>query len=204
MAISTVLPILNLSLFDMRNQSSLAIVDLSSYLTLPTSDQLALQITPPGWPTINVPFTPGTVNVYKCVDLGIECDASECCPLPDGIYDVVYTIASGSPIIPNVPPTTQTTSLEKTFIKIDQLRCKFQNAFLKVDLACDCASDEQRQYKQELRRIDLIMNGAVAEANSCNDLMAFNLYQKANQMIDNISCKFGLPCTSVPSCDKCN
>ena len=195
--VSTVLPLLRLSLLDLRDQGSLAIVDASTYATIPSSIDVALQITPPGWPTINVPFTPGTVNVYKCADLGIVCALADCCPLPDGIYTVVYTVGPTT----NPPPLP---SITKTFIKVDQIQCRFMNAFLKVDLECDCSSEDQKKYKQELKEIDLLINGAVAAANTCDDLLAYKLYAQADKCINKIYSKFCLYCDPVPSCEQCS
>lgn len=193
----TVLPILKLSIIDMRDQASLAIVDLSTYLTVPSPSDVALQITPPGWAMINVPFTPGTVNIYRCTDLGITCPADECCPLPDGIYDVRYTvIVTGS--APSDYPM-----LEKTFIKVDQIKCKYQHAFLKIDLECNCGYDEERALKRELRGIDLLIAGCVAQANECNPEASYRLYRKADSLLDKINCKFGLPCSSSWACGQC-
>lgn len=194
----TVPPILKLSLIDLRDQGSLAIVDLSTYSVLPVTNQYALQITPPGWATVNVAFTPGQVNIYKCADLGISCPQPECCPLPDGIYEVQYTVlpqANASAI--------NAAKLDQTFIKVDQIKCKFQNAFIKVDMECKCV-DDQKALKKELRTIDLLIAGAVAEANNCDPAMAYNLYKKADSMLDRISCTFGLPCSAEWSCPQCN
>lgn len=190
-------PILKLSIIDLRDQSSLAIVDLSTYTTIPVGPTgLSMQITPPGYPTINVPFNAGNVNVYKCSDLGITCPITECCALPDGIYDVKYSV---------VPPINSDplAFIEKTFIKVDQIKCKFQHAFLKVDLECNCGHDEESALKRELRGIDLLIAGCVAEANDCNPEAAYRLYRKADSLLDKISCKFGLPCSGAWSCGQC-
>jgi hypothetical protein len=195
MSISIVLPNLRLSTIDLRDQGSIAIVDLSSYSTLPIASNIVMQITPPGWPTVNVPFNPGTVNVYKCADLGIICGVAECCPLPDGIYNIVYTVMNGS---------TQLATINKTFIKIDQIQCRWMNAFLKVDLECNCDSKDLRKYKEELKGIDLLINGAVAAANTCDDLTATNLYEQADRCIDKIYHKFCLYCGPIPSCEGCS
>lgn len=196
MSTVTVLPTLRLSLIDLRDQGSLAIVDLSSYSTIPITANVSMQITPPGWPTLNVPFNPGTVNVYKCADLGIICAVTECCPLPDGIYAVTYTVgpAVGVPL----------PSITKTFIKTDQIECRFMNAFLKVDLECDCSSEDQKKYKQELKEIDLLINGAKAAANSCDDTLAYRLYAQADKCIDRIYSRFCLYCGAAPSCEQCS
>lgn len=194
--LTVTLPTLKLALIDMRDQSSLAIVDLSSYSTVPDSTQIAMQITAPGYSTVNATFTPGSVNIYKCADLGITCGPTECCPLPDGIYDVKYSV-----LIPSIMQVAAT--IEKTFIKIDQIKCKFQNVFLKVDLECNCGADMQREYKRELKGIDLLIAGCVAAANDCDTVLAYKLYKKADDLLDKICCNFGLSCTSIFTCPQC-
>lgn len=198
--LTTTLPILKLSIIDMRDQASLAIVDLSSYSIVPSSSDVALQVTPPGWPTVNVTFNPGQVNIYHCDDLGITCPATECCPLPDGIYDVKYTV-----LVPAQTNQGQSyASIEKTFIKVDQIKCKFQKAFLKIDLECNCGYDEERALKRELKAIDLLIAGCVAQANACNPEASYRLYRKADSLLDKLGCKFGLPCSGDWGCSDCN
>lgn len=191
------LPTLKLGLWDLRDQSTLGIVDLSSYSVVPNSSQLSMQITAPGYQTVNVTFVPNNVNIYKCADLGITCGATDCCPLPDGIYDVRYTIS--------IPTSTglQATHIEKTFIKIDQIKCKFQNVFLKVDLECNCGRDAQREYKRELKAIDLLIAGSVSAANACDGVLSLSLYKTADQLLDRICCLFGMSCTTIFSCPQC-
>ena len=183
---------------DLLDQGSIAIADLSTYTTLPSTSDVSLQVTPPGWPTMNVPFNPGQVNVYKCGDLGISCALADCCPLPDGIYAATYTVrymgSSGS----------TTTSLDKTFIKVDQLDCRIDNLFLKVDMECDCPTDDQKKYKTEIREIRLLRDGAVASANDCDDLSAYRFYQQADRCIDKVYAKFCNSCGPIPSCDQCS
>lgn len=195
MATVTTLPTLRLALVDLKDQGSICISDISTYLTIPSPSAVSLQIQAPGWPMLNVPFQPGSLNVYKCGDLGILCEIVNCCPLPDGIYSVTYTTST-------IPPAT--TSIVKTFIKIDQIECRFQNAFLKVDLECDCEYEEKKKYKEMLREIDLLINGSVAAANDCNDLLSVKLYQQADALIDRIYSKLCLYCGPIESCHECN
>ena len=175
------LPILSLALVDLRASSVIALSDLSTYATVVSPSVVNMQITPPGYPTVAVTFYPGNVNIYKCVDLGITCSDS-CCPLPDGIYDVVYT----------VPGIIQKTFVnqEFKFIKIDQIKCKYQLAFLRVDLECSCYDHVQLQYMKELNRIKLYIDGAVAECNNSNYVLSYELYNKANIALEKLSCKF--------------
>lgn len=187
--ITVTYPILKLGLFELNDQASFAIVDLSQYATVPSSGDVSLQITAPGYDTANVTFTPGSVNIYRCVDLNITCAPTECCPLPDGIYEVFYTVG--------------TETLQKTFIKTDQIKCKFQNMFSKVDLDCNCGLNKQKQFKQLLKEIDLMIAGSVAAANLCDPITSKNLYYKADDLLDKICCEFGMDCKQQFSCPQC-
>ena len=174
-------PILSLALQDLRDSSAIAIVDLSSYVTIPTSGQYALQITPPGYETTNVTFTPGTVNIYHCADLGVTCNPQGCTPLPDGIYEVVYSVHSLSNGI---------ISIDQKFIKIDTIKCKFQHAFLQVDLNCGCQDQMYWKYMNELRSIKMYIDGSVAICNTGNYRLSFEYYNKALKMLDKLKTKF--------------
>ena len=189
MACTPTLPDLDLNIFDMRDSTTIAIVDVSTYVAIPISSQVALQVTPPGYPTINIPFTPGTVNVYKCVDLGITCNDSGCTSLPDGIYNIIYTIV---PNINIISPGVNTT-VDLKFIKIDQIKCLYQHAFLRIDLQC-CPTEEIKKYKHQLREIKLLVDGSVANCAEGNYRLSFELYSKAEQLLNTISCRFNWNC----------
>ena len=195
------LPILQLALVDLRDSSCIAISDISSYIVVPDPNEVALQITPPGYTTVNVPFTPGTVNVYKCVDLGITCSDSGCTPLPDGIYDVAYSAPSGQYSQMGNVIKQSLTSIEQKFIKIDTIKCKYQHAFLKVDLECGCHNKDYWTYMNELRSIKLYIDGSVAECNESNYRLSYEYYNKANIMLDKLSCKF--PNSKWKQCSNC-
>lgn len=187
MALVQQLPILDLNLVDLRNMNVIAISDVSTYLTTPTTGQYSLQITPPQSNTINIPFTPLSVNIYKCVDLGLTCSDSGCTPLPDGIYDILYTVVSS-----NTPPIT--TSIRKSFIKIDHIKCAYQHAFLALDLECICHDHAQELYMKELERADLYITGSVAECNRGNNNLSFKYYQKSEFILNNLACKYAGKC----------
>ena len=174
------LPIIDLAFVDLRDKCSLVISDLSVYSgSIPNSSHLVMQITPPGYPKINVNFTAGEVNVFKCVDLGITCSDTGCTPLPDGIYVIVYTVY-------DINMTAY--SIEVKGIKIDTIKCRYQHAFVKIDMKCDCYSHEQRVYKEELRRIKLYVDGCVAQSNMSNYVLSQQLYQKADYLLSKIDC----------------
>lgn len=179
------LPNLDLALVDLRDMNILAISDVSTYLTVPDAAHLSLQITIPGGDTVNVDFVPLSVNIYKCVDLGITCSDTSCTPLPDGIYSVIYSV------LPMDNSTTVPSVIQKKFVKIDQLKCKFEHVFSKLDLLCDCPNPEQLKYKNELRRIRLFIDGCVCECNRGNYVLSYKLYEKADFLIKNMTCTYG-------------
>lgn len=176
------LPILSFNLLDWRDANTFVLADVSTYTVIPASGSYTLQITPPGYNTINPPFSPGGVNVYKSVDLGITATDAGCVPLPDGIYNIQYTVVP--PPAANLPQTT----VAFKFIKIDTIKCKYQHAFLQVDL--DCHSTNYKAYMQELLRIKVYIDGSVAECNNSNYRLSWEYYQKANKMLDKMKCKF--------------
>jgi len=176
------LPDLKLALIDLRSAGVIAISDLSTYVTTPDSSHLSMQITVPGGTVaVNVPFVPLNVNVYKAVDLGISCSDDSCCNLPDGIYDVVYTVIPATGQGPNAV-------IDQKFIKIDTIKCKYQKAFLKIDLECLCHDHTWGNYMKQLNYIKLLIDGSVAACNDTNYAGSYNLYQMANSMLDKMGC----------------
>lgn len=176
-----VLPDLSLSLQDFRSSELIALVDTSTYVTVPDASHLSLQVTVPGYPTINVAFTPQNVNIYKAIDLGIPTSNTGCTSLPDGIYNVIYTIN---------PPTGNGGMINQNFIKIDQIKCKYQHAYLKINIECACGEHSQDKYIKELKRIKLYIDGSVGACNEGNYVRSQELYSKAFFMLNNICCKF--------------
>lgn len=184
------LPILDLDVWDLRDMNVLTIVDASTYLTVPDPSLVSLQITPPTGNTINVPFTPGSVNMYKSVDLGLSSSPSECAALPDGIYHIIYTIVSS----PN-SPQAQGGSVNLTVIKIDQLRCAYEHAFIAIDLECSCSDTRYKQFSADLERAKLYMTASVAESNRGNLPLAYKYYNRSEFILNNIACKFSGKCS---------
>lgn len=180
-----VLPLLNLQLFDERDSSVFSIKDNSTYSILPTSGQIIMQITPPGYPTLNVPFTPSSVNTYKCVDLGITCSDSGCTPLPDGIYAINYTV-----VYANSANTTTNASIDAKFIKIDKAKCLYEHAFLKLNVEYSCHNHTTDPYHQTLKMVKLYLDGCVAACNASNYVLSNDLYSKAVFLLNHLNCEF--------------
>lgn len=177
-------PKLSLAIVDLRSSLVIAISDISTYYGgILNSNNVSLQITPPGWPTVNVPFTPGQVNVYDCADLQIECGDSDCCELPDGIYNIIYTVR------PVVWPATQVLPLiTQSFIKVDKILCRYHHAFQKVDMDCECYDEKRERYLKELFKVELYIWSSVAESNKGNYKLSHKYYSKAQTLLDKLEC----------------
>lgn len=166
-------PILNISILETYNAAEISILDTSQYPLSYTPQNPYIEITPPGYFKQIQVFTPRSINVYNSVTLNMSDDPGT---LPDGIYKIRYSIT----------PNYQT-FVEKSYYKIDQLKEAFDRAFLSMgDILCDShASEKTRLY---LNEAEFYIQAAVAAANSCNDKLAQELYEKAKKMIDKIHC----------------
>lgn len=183
MATIDVLPVLRIALIDERSSDIITLGDRSTYAVVPGVNDVAMQISAPGYPIVNVPFTPGANNTYTCTDLGITPTTTNCCPLPDGIYSVTYTA-------PGLGASAVPVTIDQKFIKIDTIKCCFEKAFLKVSLECNCTTPEQDRYLKELDRIELYMYASVAECNAGNYKLSYDYYQRADKMLDKIKCRW--------------
>lgn len=163
---------LKLDLDVLRNSSikRLVISDESLYGSVVPAGA-TLEITPPGWNKIVVPFTPNAANSYTSINLGLSCD--DYIALPDGLYKLKYSI------FPNT-----TNFIEKTFMRADKLICKYGKILLNLHLENECPANKEDISK--MNEIRLLIEGAVAAANSCDNELAYQLYDKANCFLDRI------------------
>lgn len=165
-------PNLDLLFPDTHNLKLLAVVDISSYpkgfrITHPN-----LEVTPPNFERVHLSFSPGGMNLYNSHNLGLTCgDECDLIDLPDGIWSMKYTI----------PPVADN-YVEKTFLRVDQLKVRLERAFLCTNID-ECDSDVKYQDMKRIDQIWFYIQGAIAEANQCNNMMAMKLYKLADGMI---------------------
>lgn len=162
--------VLDLNLIPTYNVASLGLADISSYGVSPTN--VSMEITAPGFNKVNVTFTPNAVNIYNASHFDVDCDALS--PLPDGIYYVKYSVH------PNL-----TTYVEKSFMRLEQLLCKYYNTRLSLDANCHC-KDKSIQECQ-LQQVAILMEGSIASANQCDPDSAFEKYEKAEKLLRNMA-----------------
>lgn len=155
------------------NKYTLGIADSSVYPTTPPNvSSPTIDISIPNIGTISLPFFVQDFNVYTSSNLEITPVGSEQTPLPDGIWQLKYSV---SPEYENF--------VEKTFMRTEQIQEKFDEAFMKLDMMeCDRAIREQS--KVDLSSIHFFIQGSIAAANNCATQEANKLYQQADMMLN--------------------
>jgi hypothetical protein len=154
------------------NTKTLGIADASIYpddppiVTAPT-----IEITIPGFAKIVLPFSVNNFTVYSSGTLGLTDAGDDDLPLPDGVYHLKYSIA---PAYLNY--------VEKSFVRIDRLQEKFDEAFMSLDMM-ECDRAIKTQSKIDLNSIYFFIQGAVSAANNCAIDEANKLYIVADKML---------------------
>lgn len=168
---------LDLLLIDTYSASTIGIADISIYATTYTPPTtLQIEITPPGFAKVTVDFNTKTANIYRSLDLGLTCTET-CMDLPDGIYEVKYST-----------PAPKAATITKFFIKVDRIKNIYMNKFLSIDMECDCSTERNQKLKQELQKISMLIEGAIAAANQCDLVTSKSRYQKAELLLKQIKC----------------
>ena len=175
-------PILDFNLIDTHDPLTIGIADTSVYPSTFTIVNPTLQITPPGFNLVSLPYTKNTAVFLNSNQLNLTCvtDPSLLSILPDGIWTVSISV---SPSI--------TYNKTKTFLRTINLQQEFGKAFLKTNLT-QCSQDVRVEQMKVIDEISYYIDAAVAAANQCNNVLAMNLYQTANTMLVNFvnaSCK---------------
>lgn len=153
------------------NTLTLGIADASTYVGTPSAP--SIEITVPGFGLVILPFNINDFNIFNSTSLGITAVGDNLLPLPDGVYQLKYTVA---PAYENY--------VDRTIIRVEQLQEKFDAAFMKLDMM-ECDQAIKTQQKVDLNSIYFFIQGAIAAANNCAVDTANKLYAQANKMLNN-------------------
>lgn len=157
------------------NTKTLGIADASTYLTdPPVVTSPTIEITPPGFNMVSLPFIPQDFNVFSSSTLRITSPLDELLPLPDGIYFLKYSIAPAS-----------TNYVERSIMRVDKIQEKFDNVFMRLDMM-ECDGAIKTQAKVDLSSAYFFISGAIAAANNCAIVESNKLYAQASRMLDQL------------------
>lgn len=165
---------LNIIVVPTFNVETMAINDVSTYTSdPPVVTSPTIEITPPGFDRVILPFSVNEMNTFTSISLGLSEIDEPLLPIPDGVYQLKYSVAPA-----------YTYYVEKSIMRIDKIQEKFDSAFMKLDImTCDRAL--KLQSMSNLLSIYFFIQGSVAAANNCAVDEANTLYATANRMLDN-------------------
>lgn len=177
--------VLSLEVPDISNDCILRIVDTSLYSELITVNCPTLQIIPPGFDhdvTIDAGTLVGgfTTNITAC-DLGLQtdsCDAEQW-PLPDGIYQIRYSVAPNEYVY-----------VQYNHLRITQAINRYKQLLCNLDLgACEPKTQTQRKLRK-LLDVKGYLEAAKAKVEFCEDIDAgMVLYNYALSLMAEMDCK---------------
>jgi hypothetical protein len=153
------------------NTLTLGIADASTYASTPSAP--TIEITVPGFGLVTLPFVPNDFNIFNSTSLGITGVGDTLLPLPDGVYQLKYSIA---PAYSNF--------VERSIMRVDQIQERFDEAFMRLDMM-ECDRAIKTQDKVNLNSIYFFIQGAIAAANNCAVADANKLYNQATKMLNN-------------------
>jgi len=166
---------LSFDILDTNNCKTLGLYDTSFYSSSQTVANASLQvITPFDNTPVQLNFYKNAVTILNSNTLGITnvLDLDLLTTLPDGLYTAKISIC----------PEEQYW-FEKTWYRTCLLECKYDKAFLKLNVQpCEaCFSPEKLE---KLERARVYIYGVKVNAASCNVKEAGKLYKAADKILD--------------------
>jgi|SRR6187402_239268 len=174
---------LSFDILDTNSCKTLGLIDTSYYSTAQTISNATLQVISPfDDEAVELDYYKGAVTILQSNNLNITNveDTDYLVDLPDGLYTAKISIC----------PEDQYW-FEKTWYRTCQLECKYDKAFLKLNVnTCDaCFSPDKLQ---RLERARMYIYGAKVNTKNCNHLESNKLYKAADKILENLlSCDCG-------------
>lgn len=168
---------LDLNILETNNLKTIALGDNSVYDAGQNVVSPTVEITPPGFQKVTLPFTINSINVYNSISLKITpglMDPSQAVNLPDGYWQIRYSV------YPN-----NVNYITLSFMKIDNLKLKYHNLFLYLNLD-ECDVNYVNALYKELTHIRTLIQGIEAAGTKCNMSLALSMYDLANKRLDKV------------------
>lgn len=153
------------------SSKTLGIADASTYHIPDTSVSPTIEITVPGFGLVTLPFAKNDFNIFSSNNIGLTEIGDPTLPLPDGMYTLTYSV---TPAYENF--------VTKTFMRVEQLQEKFDEAFMGLDMM-ECDRAIKQQAKVELNTVYFFIQGSIAAANNCAVDVANKLYVQASKQL---------------------
>jgi len=163
---------LNVEPLETCDCKTLAILDTSYYPVTPTNPTLVIEV--PGFVPVQFNFVAGQVNTYNSysLDLSTINTVDSLIDLPDGLYMLTYSVSPNDQLFET-----------KHYLRTCQIEYKFAQEFARTVNFCDIDS----RFMRDLQRIEVLIEGAKANAKVCNPQKAVDLYKKANELLQRLN-----------------
>jgi len=163
---------LNVEPLETCDCKTLAILDTSYYPVTPTNPTLVIEV--PGFVPVQFNFVAGQVNTYNSYSLGLSTinTVDSLIDLPDGLYMLTYSVSPNDQLFET-----------KHYLRTCQIEYTFAQEFARTVNFCDIDS----RFMRDLQRIEVLIEGAKANAKVCNPQKAVDLYKKANELLQRLN-----------------
>lgn len=166
-------PKLDLYFPNTHDLRTIGIMDISIYPSNFTIINPTIEIFPPSFKKVNLIFHTNSLNIFNSNILGLTCGNCDVANLPDGIWKVIYSVA---PAMNNF--------VERTFLRTDAIKARMEEVFLSTEIT-ECNGDVKDDKLDAINQIEIYIEGAIAAANKCNNILSMKLYNVADKMITN-------------------
>lgn len=164
------------SVLETNNAKTITLLDQSNYLTPP--EKPLLFVTLPGYTGhVELSYIPRSIIVLNSDSLLLteQCDYEDLADLPDGVYQIRMAVCPYDELYQ-----------KQCYLKTTNLDLRFQNILLTYN---QCGCIEERDLKNAIVDIDILVQSAKAEINICNVERAASKYQTALKKIINLERK---------------
>lgn len=175
--------LLSLNIPPVSNDGILVIEDTSIYDTLLGIDCPTLQVQYPGASSpVLIDVQPGFKAILNACSLGMLAagQCSDNCPcIPDGIYDIRYSVSPHDKVF-----------VEYSILRITRALNIWNGLLCRLELQC-CVPDSEMEYMlKELYIIRMYLYSAVASVENCHEPQdGINLLRFANELMTKLSYK---------------
>lgn len=167
--------------FEILNVNScklLGILDTSYYSPNQTISNRTLQIITPFDDTpVELDYSHNAVTIFNSNNLNITnvSDFENLTELPDGLYTAKMTVCPEDKFY-----------FEKSWYRTCLLQCKYDKAFLKLNVQ-ECQACFSPQKLESLRRAKIYMMSAKVQADNCNFKEADRMYKASDKLLTKIN-----------------
>lgn len=162
--------IIDFEVLEIINKKYLLIADLSKYMEDPMHPIIYIK-SPNKTSYKEVPYTPNVTNKFNSIDLDLNCDVVD---LPDGVYNIIQSVAPNNQVYKS-----------KIYLRTVFFEYRFNKAFLNLEFS-DCPLKNDEKLFKKFIDIDLLITTAKTYSEECNDILALEFYNMANESLSKL------------------